>query len=78
MRQPRADRGGCIRPQRVSALGLFRQTRHRMGSQNAAMGDGLIMDLARILTRSHCTVMLADFGARAIKVEPPAGEDRRT
>jgi crotonobetainyl-CoA:carnitine CoA-transferase CaiB-like acyl-CoA transferase len=42
-----------------------------------ALDDLLVVDLTRILTGPYCTMMLADMGARVIKVEPPAGDDTR-
>ena len=37
-----------------------------------------ILDLSRILAGPYATMMLADFGAEVIKVEPPGGDDTRT
>jgi crotonobetainyl-CoA:carnitine CoA-transferase CaiB-like acyl-CoA transferase len=42
-----------------------------------ALDDVLVIDLTRILTGPYCTMMLADFGARVIKIEPPGGDDTR-
>ncbi len=35
----------------------------------------LVVDLSRILAGPYCTLLMADMGARVIKVEPPKGGD---
>ncbi|MCG8670079.1 MAG: CoA transferase [Pseudomonadales bacterium] len=42
-----------------------------------ALGDITILDLTHMLSGPYCTQLLADLGARTIKVEPPQGEATR-
>ncbi len=37
-----------------------------------------VIDLTHMLSGPYCTMLLADLGARTIKVEPPGGETTRT
>ena len=40
--------------------------------------DGIVVvDLSRALAGPHATMVLADLGARVVKVEPPGGDDTR-
>ncbi len=41
------------------------------------LSDVIVIDLTRALAGPHAAMMLADQGARVIKVEPPAGDDTR-
>ncbi|USQ79246.1 CoA transferase [Ornithinimicrobium faecis] len=47
--------------------------------QNGALSDLIVLDLTRALAGPHAAMMLADLGARVIKVEAPGhGDETRT
>lgn len=52
-------------------------TADRGESASGALRDLLVVDLSRALAGPHATMMLADQGARVIKVEIPGGDDTR-
>jgi CoA:oxalate CoA-transferase len=46
-------------------------------AQRGPLSGIVILDLSRILAGPYCTLLLAELGARVIKVEPPGGDDAR-
>src|SRR5919107_74631 len=44
-------------------------------TSDGPLSDVLVVDLSRALAGPHATMMLADLGARVIKVEVPGGGD---
>ena len=47
-------------------------------AQHGPLSGITIIDLSRILAGPYCTLLLAELGARVIKIEPPRqGDDAR-
>src|SRR5258708_27866153 len=44
-------------------------------TSNGPLSGTLVIDLSRILAGPYCTLLMAEMGARVIKVEPPKGGD---
>ncbi|AFR49809.1 CaiB/BaiF CoA transferase family protein [Gordonia sp. KTR9] len=47
------------------------------GGEQGLFDGVIVVDLTRALAGPHATMMLADLGARVIKVEPPHGDESR-
>jgi crotonobetainyl-CoA:carnitine CoA-transferase CaiB-like acyl-CoA transferase len=47
------------------------------GPVNGPLSDLVVIDLTSALAGPHAAMMLADLGARVIKVEPPGGDESR-
>src|SRR5215471_17772712 len=57
---------------------LQRRTRGDVMSAPGPLSGITVVDLSRILAGPYCTFLMAELGARVIKVEPPGkGDDAR-
>ncbi|WP_353827818.1 CaiB/BaiF CoA transferase family protein [Agromyces sp. SYSU T0242] len=47
------------------------------GTADGVLADIRVADFSRVLAGPYATMLLADFGADVVKVEPPSGDDTR-
>lgn len=47
-------------------------------SQATLLDDIVVLDTTQVMAGPYCAMLLADMGARVIKVEPPVGDSTRT
>src|SRR5690606_1027748 len=47
-------------------------------SQSTLLDGIVVLDASQVMAGPYCAMLLADMGARVIKVEPPAGDTTRT
>ncbi len=49
----------------------------KMNPPDGPLNGVLVVDLTRVLAGPHATMVMADLGARVVKVEAPGGDDAR-
>lgn len=75
-RAPQTPLGGSGRPGEAGAS--LEKLGHGAGHAGPLLADLTVLDFSRVLAGPYCTRLLADLGARVIKVERPGeGDDTR-